>query len=87
MAVESIPATDAPTTVAPHRILITFASDQELDGMKVEIMDVTPEQCAVASYHLMRSANQLSDAAMLNAARERGEIKRIRRELSGGKMS
>jgi hypothetical protein len=84
MAIETIPAKEAPTTAAPHRIVITFASDHELDGMKVEIHDVTPEQCAVASYHLMRSANQLSDAAMLAAARDRGEVDRIRRELTKG---
>lgn len=69
---------------AAHRILITFANDHEINGMKVEIMDVTPEQCAVASYHLMRSANQLSDAKMLQAARERGEVDRVMRELRKG---
>lgn len=84
MTVEKIGEKDAPAQAAPHRILITFTSDHEINGMKVEIVDVTPEQCAVASYHMMRSANQLSDAAMLQAARERGEVDRVMAELRKG---
>lgn len=85
--VEAIPVADAPKLDAPHRILISFSTDHEINGMKVELVDVTPEQVAVACYHLMRSANQLTDVMMLGAARDRAEVERIRRELQGGKRS
>lgn len=78
------PIEESPDTKAPHRVVITFPTDREINGMRVEIIGVTPEQCAVASYHLMRSANQLSDAMMLQAARERGEVDRVMAELRKG---
>lgn len=80
--IEPIGAEEAPKLDAPHRIVISFPTDHEINGMKVEIIGVTPEQCAVASYHLMRSANQLSDAMMLQTAHERAEVERVRRELA-----
>lgn len=80
-----IEAADAPTQAAAHRIVVTFPTDHELNGMKVEIVDVTPEQVAVAAFHLTRSANQLADAMMLQAARERGEVDAVMRELRAGK--
>jgi hypothetical protein len=82
--VEPLDEADAPAPEAKHHILFTFPTDHELNGMKAEIMNVTPEQCAVAAYHLLRSANQLSDAIMLHAARERGEIDAVMRELRAG---
>jgi hypothetical protein len=85
--VESLPEKEAPREDVQHRILITFADNHGISGAKFDIQGVTPEQIAVASYHLMRSANQLSDAMMLQAARERGEVDRVMAELRKGKRS
>ena len=82
--VEPLSAEDAPTEADANRIIFTFKDDHNIGGMKVEIKGVTPEQCAVAAYHLLRSANQLSDAIMMRRAQERGEVDAIMRELRNG---
>lgn len=72
---------DAPQATDKHRIVITFPDDHSINGMKVEIMGVTPEQCAVASFHISRAGNQVADARQVMAAQEASEIEAIRRNL------
>lgn len=62
--VEPIDA-DAIDEDAKHRVLVTFPDDHSINGMKVEIIGVTPEQMAVAVFHLSRAASQVADARQL----------------------
>jgi len=84
MTTEAITEREAAKPDAPHRIVVTFTDNHSISGAKFDIVDVTPEQIAIAVFHLMRSANQISDAMMLQAARERGEVDRVMRELQKG---
>lgn len=69
---------DAPDASGRHRIVITFENDHEINGMKVEINDVTPEQCAVAAFYIERSANQVADVRQIKAAQEAQQIASLR---------
>jgi hypothetical protein len=42
-------------------IAIEFPDDHDINGMKVKIVGVTPEQIMVAVWHLTRSADVLAD--------------------------
>lgn len=61
---------DPVPTGAPNRIVVTFADDHTVNGAKIEIAGVSPEQIAVAVFHLERVANSLANAAQI-AARDR----------------
>lgn len=75
---------DAPKLDDPHRVVITFPDDHTISGMKVEVIGVTPEQIAVAVFHLSRTANQVADARQMQAAVAARELESIRRELVKG---
>lgn len=79
-----LPEADAPKPDHPNRVVINFPDDHDIGGMKIEVIDVTPEQIMVAVYHLTRSANQLSDAKMMHAEMQRREMEQVRRELTKG---
>jgi hypothetical protein len=77
----ALPETEAPQAQQPNRILITFIDDHSFDGAKFEILGVTPEQIAVAIFHLERSAMMLADSRQLAAARENSQLDAIKQSL------
>lgn len=83
---DPITEAEAPKGNEPHRILVTFPSDHEISGMKVEIIGVTPEQIAVANFHIGRAADQVADARMIQAEAQRREIEAVQRSLATGGM-
>lgn len=80
-SVVEISASDAPKTSDPHRIVISFPDDHEINGMKVDVSDVTPEQVAVAVFHLQRVASQLADVRQFSAEQARRQVAQVSREL------
>lgn len=61
----------------PNRILITFVDDHAIHGMKMEIIGVTPEQVAVAIFHLGRIADTLADHAVMQDRSKAAEINAV----------
>lgn len=86
--IDELPKSESPSEAAakasPHHIVITFTDDHSLSGAKFDIDGVTPEQIAVAIYHLTRSANMESDRLMIAAAHERREVADIMGKLRKG---
>ena len=82
-AIEQIEANSeaAPKVGAANRIVVNFPNDHDIGGMAVEIVNVTPEQIAIATFHLMRSADQLADLRQMQQAQSAGEIAAMRRQL------
>lgn len=83
MAIVDLTREDAPKVGDPHRVLFTFTDDHGIDGMKVEIIGVTPEQIAVAIFYLQRTASQLADFRQMSAAQEAAQIAEMRNKLQG----
>jgi hypothetical protein len=77
----SIGAEDAPKTDAPNRIVLTFTDDHSIENMKVEVVNVTPEQVAIAIFHLTRIANQVADARQFQAAQAARELAAVAADL------
>lgn len=67
-------AKDAPSASDAHRLLVTFPDDHDINGMKVDVTDVTPEQVSVAIFHLQRVASQLADLRQFQAETARREV-------------
>src|SRR5207247_2072126 len=86
--IEALPKSDSPSEAAakalPHHIVITFTDGHSLSGAKFDIDGISPEQIAVAIYHLSRSANMESDRLMMQAAHERREVADIMGKLAKG---
>lgn len=60
-------------TTGENRISIVFPNDHDWNGTKVEILNVTPEQIAIAMLHLQRGAMMLlaqRDQAIMAAQAE-----------------
>lgn len=76
-----IGATEAPKSDAANRIVFSFTDDHTIDGMKVEVVNVTPEQCAVAAFHLLRIGNQVADARQFQAAQAQREVAAVAAQL------
>lgn len=76
---------DAPEADAPHRIVFQFVNDHDIGGMKVEVKNVTPEQCAVALFYLQRVANDTADMRQLQASMTDNEVAAMQRKLERGK--
>lgn len=85
----SHPEPQAPLTAedaakTPHHIVIVFGDDHTISGAKFDIRDVSPEQIAVAVYHLNRSAQRLSDMMELAARQNQSDVQRVMRDLAKG---
>jgi hypothetical protein len=73
---------DAPLDLtAGSRIVVTFADDHNLDGAKVEVRDVSPEQIAVVLFYLTRVANALTTAREMEQARAKQSPLEIARSI------
>lgn len=68
----------------PHHIIVTFTDGMSLNGAKIDATGVTPEQIMAAVYHLTRAANMETDRLMMQAARERSEIRDVMAEIARG---
>lgn len=69
---------------AASRIVITFADDHTLDGMRVEVREVTPEQIAVANFYLQRIATGLATAREMAVAKAKQPPIEIARAMPQG---
>lgn len=67
-----------------HAINLTFEDDHSLNGMSVEVIGVTPEQIAVAVFHLQHIANSLLDMATMQRMREQSEIAKVAADIRKG---
>lgn len=83
-AIVELSEADAPKIEAANRIVINFPDDHDINGMKIEMINLTSEQIMVAVYYLTRSANQLSDAKQMEQAMRQREIASIAAEIRKG---
>lgn len=60
--------------LSPNRIVVEFADDHSIGGAKFDVSEVTPEQIAVACFHLERIATQLLNVASAMAAHNAAEV-------------
>lgn len=67
------PALDA--AASEHRILFLFPDDHSIDGIKADILGITPEQISVAILHLQRYA--LMTLGMRDAAAKAAEMEAL----------
>lgn len=65
-----------------HKIAITFADDHSFNGVKLEVIGVTPEQIAAAIFHLQRVAHAMVDAMMTAARQNDAEIAATTRAIA-----
>jgi hypothetical protein len=66
--------TDPNRDLPPHRILIEFPNDHDIAGAKFDVTEITPEQIAVAIFHLNMIASALVARVAMNA-RQGGLVK------------
>lgn len=81
MTIETIPAEDAPTTNAAHRVVINFPDEHNIGGMKIEVIGITAEQLAVAVFHLQRTGLQLADMMQMQARMSNDQIAEVAAKL------
>jgi hypothetical protein len=63
----------ASDNLGENRIVFVFPNDHDVNGSKVEVLNVTPEQIAVAVFHLNRVALMLMgqrDSVAMQAEQE-----------------
>lgn len=80
----------APNTDS-HGIAIEFPDDHTIQGIKIRILGVTPEQLLIAAWHLERQANLAQDGKMLAEMQRQAvanlDADAIRRDPTGGLKS
>lgn len=74
---------------------VIFTDDHNIEGMKVEVRNITPLQITAAIYYLQRAANRLADAVefqqMQKAEKDRlvvaTDIAAVTREIQQGRRN